>query len=75
MNDELPNHPLHASDVVRDQRSGYPASPCNSICTLDDDNRCLGCDRTLAQITRWTLMSKEEQWAVIEELAARRSAD
>lgn len=69
------NHLLHASDVVRDQRPGYPASPCNSICTLDDDNRCLGCGRTLVQITRWTLMSKEEQWAVIEELATRRSAD
>ncbi len=63
------------SDVVRDERTGYPASPCNSICALDDDNRCLGCDRTLAQITRWTLMSKEEQWAVIEELAARKKAD
>ncbi len=65
----------HASDVLRGERTGYPASPCNEICTLDDNNRCLGCGRTLAQITRWTLMSKEEQWAVIEELAARKKAD
>ena len=69
------NHLQQASDDVRDERIGYPASPCNSICTLDNDNRCVGCDRTLAQITRWTLMSKEEQWAVIEELAARKKAD
>ena len=74
MND-FRNHLQPGSDVVRDERTGYPASPCNSICALDDDNRCLGCDRTLAQITRWTLMSKEEQWAVIEELAARKKAD
>ena len=49
----------------------HPASPCISVCTLDDDDRCLGCGRTLAQITRWTLMSKEEQWDVVDELAAR----
>ncbi len=72
---EFHNPPQDASDVFRHERPGYPASPCNSICTLDDDNRCLGCDRTLAQIMRCTIMSNEEQWAVIEELAARRSAD
>jgi hypothetical protein len=72
---EFRNPPQQASDMLRDERPGYPASPCNSLCTLDDDDRCLGCGRTLAQIMRWTLMSKEEQWAVIEELAGRRSAD
>ena len=46
------------------QRSLNPASPCISVCTLDDDDRCLGCGRSLEQITRWTLMSREEQWAV-----------
>jgi len=48
-----------------------PPSPCNSICTLDDDNRCIGCGRTLAQISRWALMSPEEQWAVIDSLRAQ----
>ena len=52
-------------------RNLYPASPCISVCTLDDDKRCLGCGRSLDQITRWTLMSKEEQWAIVDELAAR----
>ncbi len=55
-------------------RDGRPESPCNSICTLDDDNRCVGCGRTLAQISRWSLMSAEEQWAVIESLRARKTA-
>jgi predicted Fe-S protein YdhL (DUF1289 family) len=53
-------------------RNRYPSSPCNSICTLDDNNRCLGCQRTLDEITRWTLMSKDEQWVIIDILTVRR---
>ena len=52
-------------------REAFPASPCISLCTLDDDKRCVGCGRTLDQISRWALMSKTEQWAVIDELKAR----
>ena len=53
------------------QRNLYPTSPCVSVCTLDDDDRCLGCGRTLEQISRWALMSKEEQWAIVDQLARR----
>jgi predicted Fe-S protein YdhL (DUF1289 family) len=49
-----------------------PLSPCILLCTLDDDKRCLGCGRSLAQISAWSLMTAEEQWQVIDELAARR---
>jgi len=52
-------------------RNGRPLSPCILICTLDDDKRCLGCGRTLADISGWALMSAAEQWAVIDELDAR----
>lgn len=46
-------------------------SPCIAVCTLDEDKRCLGCGRSLEQITRWAMMSKEEQWAIVDELASR----
>jgi predicted Fe-S protein YdhL (DUF1289 family) len=52
-------------------RNARPLSPCILICTLDDDKRCLGCGRTLADISAWALMSAAEQWAVIDELDAR----
>jgi predicted Fe-S protein YdhL (DUF1289 family) len=52
-------------------RSSRPPSPCVLICTLDDDKNCLGCGRTLQQISRWALMSVAEQWAVVDKLAAR----
>jgi predicted Fe-S protein YdhL (DUF1289 family) len=48
-----------------------PASPCVSVCTLDDASNCLGCRRTLEEISRWALMSALEQWAVVDELAVR----
>ncbi len=57
-----------ATEQDRDER---PLSPCVLICTLDEDQVCLGCGRTLKQISGWALMSEAEQWAVIDELAAR----
>ncbi|MDX1515338.1 MAG: DUF1289 domain-containing protein [Woeseiaceae bacterium] len=60
--------------TAKDAR-GRPASPCILVCTLDDDNRCLGCGRTLEQISRWALMTAEEQWKVIEGLPARPSKE
>ena len=50
-------------------RDNWPLSPCVMICTLDDDDRCLGCGRSVDQISQWALMSKEEQWQVVDELA------
>ncbi|MEM9402874.1 MAG: DUF1289 domain-containing protein [Pseudomonadota bacterium] len=55
-------------EQVSEDRDTWPLSPCVMICTLDDDERCLGCGRTVEHITRWAVMSKDEQWAVIEEL-------
>jgi predicted Fe-S protein YdhL (DUF1289 family) len=48
-----------------------PLSPCTQLCTLDDEKRCLGCGRSLAQISAWAMMTAEEQWQVIDELTAR----
>jgi hypothetical protein len=60
------------AELQRDgDRSQFPLSPCVLLCTLDEDKRCLGCLRTLDEISRWSLMSVEEQWAVIDVLAAR----
>ncbi len=58
-------------DNATQNRAGRPLSPCILICTLDAEQRCLGCGRSLAQISGWALMTAEEQWSVIDELAAR----
>ena len=48
-------------------------SPCTRVCTLDPvSGLCLGCGRSLAEITRWTQMSDAERARLIAELGRRR---
>ena len=56
----------------RMDRPTRPMSPCLSICTLDDDNVCMGCLRTLPEIRDWALLKPDAQWALVAELAERR---
>jgi len=49
-------------------------SPCVRVCVMDGDRRyCLGCWRTLQEITDWGSMSDEEQAAVLAQLDRRRA--
>ncbi|MET0126942.1 MAG: DUF1289 domain-containing protein [Pseudomonas caspiana] len=41
------------------------ASPCVSICALDDDDVCLGCQRTVKEITDWHAMDNDQRRAVL----------
>ena len=41
------------------------ASPCVNICALDDDDVCTGCQRTVAEITRWSRMTNPERREVL----------
>ena len=54
-----------------DSRASRPMSPCINICTLDDENVCMGCLRRLEEIIAWGTMSGEEQWALVEDLRRR----
>jgi predicted Fe-S protein YdhL (DUF1289 family) len=47
-------------------------SPCRRECTLDDNDVCLGCGRTLLEITGWTSFSEEQRVQVVESAARRR---
>jgi len=54
-----------------DSRASRPMSPCVNICTLDEENVCMGCLRRLEEIIAWGTMSGEEQWALVEDLQRR----
>jgi predicted Fe-S protein YdhL (DUF1289 family) len=41
------------------------ASPCVRNCCLDDDEVCLGCGRSLAEIVRWGSASDDEKRAIL----------
>ncbi|WP_263261095.1 DUF1289 domain-containing protein [Pseudomonas entomophila] len=40
-------------------------SPCVNVCALDDNDLCIGCQRTAEEITRWGRMSNDERRRVI----------
>lgn len=40
-------------------------SPCVNVCALDDNDVCTGCQRTVAEITRWSRMDNEERRSVL----------
>jgi hypothetical protein len=50
-------------------------TPCVKICTLDArSGLCLGCGRTVDEITYWTTMSASERSLVMAELPSRLAA-
>jgi predicted Fe-S protein YdhL (DUF1289 family) len=41
------------------------ASPCNSTCTLNDEDVCLGCYRTADEIRRWSVLDNDQRLDVL----------
>ncbi|WP_448132214.1 DUF1289 domain-containing protein [Stutzerimonas chloritidismutans] len=47
------------------------ASPCVSLCALDEDDLCVGCQRSADEIRRWGLMSNKERREVLQRCSER----
>lgn len=67
------------SSEAMNQPSGVDAqrpvrSPCVNICALDDQDLCIGCQRSAEEITRWGRMSNNERRQVIALAEARAKA-
>ena len=44
-------------------------SPCIGICTIDQNTQqCIGCGRTLEEISKWTQLSHVEKMIVMKRL-------
>jgi len=56
-----------------DKQANEVASPCVSICALDDEDICVGCHRTGNEITEWGAMDNEQKRAVMEKVHERES--
>ncbi|MCS5593779.1 MAG: DUF1289 domain-containing protein [Porticoccaceae bacterium] len=41
------------------------ASPCTSICTLNEDDVCVGCFRASAEIRGWSCLGREQKINVL----------
>lgn len=46
-------------------------SPCVRLCTLDDDDMCVGCGRTLDDIRRWQAMPDADKAACVARARQR----
>ena len=52
---------MTTSDVQKPVRS-----PCVHVCALDEQDVCIGCQRTVAEITRWGRMDYAERREVLQ---------
>ena len=47
-------------------------SPCNRVCTIDlDTGLCIGCARTLDEISAWAMLTDAERRNIVAALPAR----
>jgi len=49
-------------------------SPCTSVCTLDRDDICTGCGRSLLEIAEWGAAAPDRQRAIALAAARRLAA-
>ncbi|MDP3462960.1 MAG: DUF1289 domain-containing protein [Bacteroidales bacterium] len=47
-------------------------SPCQLICTYDDDKICIGCFRSIEEVAKWDGLSNDEKQKVIDNTHKRR---
>jgi predicted Fe-S protein YdhL (DUF1289 family) len=47
-------------------------SPCIKVCKYDEESVCIGCHRSMKEITGWIFMSIEEKEAVLKNAQIRK---
>lgn len=52
-------------------RQNRVRSPCVAVCALDENDVCVGCQRTGDEIRRWTTMTNDERRQVLQYVAHR----
>ena len=56
---------------TRNLTSSRIESPCIGVCQLDQDNVCVGCLRTLSEISLWSRLSSLQKAAIMLEIKSR----
>lgn len=50
-------------------------SPCINICKIEPTSRlCIGCLRSIDEITQWSRMSDDQRRAIMADIPARKKA-
>jgi hypothetical protein len=56
--------------TLSDAEAGAP-SPCVDICRLDARGLCIGCRRTIEEITEWSRASESRRREILRDVALR----
>ena len=64
---------LNPGDTDPDHRDPVE-SPCIRLCTLDDQDVCLGCFRSMAEICAWGTASNNERQQILIACELRQAA-
>jgi uncharacterized protein len=59
-------------DAALSGEAGVP-SPCVDICKLDARGLCIGCRRTIEEITEWSRASEARRREILRKVADRRA--
>ena len=43
-------------------------SPCINVCKIGDNRKCIGCGRTIEEISMWSRLSIEKRNAIMERI-------
>lgn len=57
------------------ENRGSMRFPCIRNCCLNDDDICLGCFRSLEEITQWAEADDHERVVILEKARQRREAE
>lgn len=47
-------------------------SPCQLICTYDENRICIGCFRSLEEVAKWDSFTEEQKQQVLDNIIKRR---
>lgn len=48
-------------------------SPCIQVCKYDKDDICMGCHRSMEEITGWLFMSDEKKLDILRKVEERKA--
>jgi uncharacterized protein len=60
--------------VSNSEEISKPSTPCINVCKLDEDGVCIGCFRTIEEISSWSQLSEEQRQALMQVSLLRQSA-
>ncbi len=64
---------MYQSDEERRRLAAIP-SPCTGLCSLDVEDICVGCYRTLVEICDWLDYSEEQRAEAYQHIEQRKQA-